>query len=277
MMGMTSAEKEPKSCYNYAMHWIYLSPHLDDIALSCGGLVWQQARQGEAVSIWTICAGDLPAGPLSPFAQSLHDRWQASDPQFQHNQAPAHRRQEDLASCAILGATARHFPWPDCIYRRRPQAPEVNVQPAQSEWLYDSEEALWIPVDPAEAPLVEALRDELARSLPAQAEIVCPLAIGGHVDHRLTRAAAELLERPLWYYADYPYAADHPESLLELRQAGWQATCQALTEAALQAWSKSVAAHASQISTFWTDLEQMNAALQAFAQSQGGACLWRRT
>lgn len=263
------------------MHWIYLSPHLDDIALSCGGLVWEQVQQGHTVSIWTICAGDIPEGPLSPFAQSLHARWQTEE------QAPAHRRQEDLASCAILGAVARHFGLPDCIYRRRPDMARPDTsgrdtrptgvsEPAtQSEWLYDAEEALWIPVDPAEAPLIRELSDELAYLLPPQAEVVCPLAIGGHVDHRLTRAAAELLQRRLWYYADYPYAADHPEKLAELRQAGWQTTCLAISHGAFQAWAGSVAAHTSQISTFWSDLEQMKIDLNAFAQAQGGACLWR--
>jgi LmbE family N-acetylglucosaminyl deacetylase len=61
------------------MDWIYLSPHLDDVVLSCGGLVWEQARQGERVEIWTICAGDPPPIPLSSFAASLHERWQTNN------------------------------------------------------------------------------------------------------------------------------------------------------------------------------------------------------
>ena len=28
------------------MRWIYLSPHLDDAVLSCGGLIFEQSRQG---------------------------------------------------------------------------------------------------------------------------------------------------------------------------------------------------------------------------------------
>ena len=58
------------------MEWIYLSPHFDDVALSCGGLLWEQAQAGEGASVWTICAGEVPAGQLSPFAQSLHERWE---------------------------------------------------------------------------------------------------------------------------------------------------------------------------------------------------------
>ena len=94
------------------MEWIYFSPHLDDVALSCGGLVWEQRRAGQRVSIWTLCAGDPPAGALSPFAQSLHARWQTGA------DAVALRRQEDIAACAALEAEYRHLDVPDCIYRR---------------------------------------------------------------------------------------------------------------------------------------------------------------
>jgi len=55
--------------------WIYLSPHLDDAALSCGGLLWEQSQAGDEVAVWSICAGDPPPGRLSPFARSLQARW----------------------------------------------------------------------------------------------------------------------------------------------------------------------------------------------------------
>ncbi|NTV35511.1 MAG: PIG-L family deacetylase, partial [Anaerolineaceae bacterium] len=57
------------------MHWIFLSPHFDDAVFSCGGLIYEQVQQGDQVEIWTICAGDLPEGQLSPFAEELHARW----------------------------------------------------------------------------------------------------------------------------------------------------------------------------------------------------------
>jgi len=57
------------------MNWIYLSPHLDDVALSVGGLLWEQSQAGEQVAVWTICAGDPPPGDFAAFAQTLHARW----------------------------------------------------------------------------------------------------------------------------------------------------------------------------------------------------------
>ena len=83
--------------YGIPMNWIYLSPHLDDVALSAGGLLWEQERTGEQVSVWTICAGDPGPEPISPFAETLQNRWRVG------RDAVAIRRSEDVQSCAVLG------------------------------------------------------------------------------------------------------------------------------------------------------------------------------
>lgn len=243
-----------------AMTWIYLSPHFDDVALSCGGLVWQQAQAGQLVNVWTICAGEPSGEGFSPVAEFLHQRWNTGE------RAVAIRRAEDLASCAQMGAAARHFPIPDCIYRRG----------EAGQFLYPSFEAILDPLCGPEAPLIEQLCQMLAQELPAEAEVVCPLALGGHVDHRLTRAAAERLGRPLWYYADYPYVLDEFERLEQLVAQGWKAVDLPLSEEALGVWQKAIAAHASQISTFWDDLVEMEAAVKAYYERYGSVRLWRR-
>lgn len=243
------------------MTWIYLSPHLDDAALSCGGLIYEQTRAGAEALVWTICAGDPPPGPLSPFARSLHARWDTG------REAIAVRRAEDRRSVERLGAFFRHEAVPDCIYRRDPQTGAA---------LYASEEALWSPVAPAEQPLIAGLRARLSSGLEHLAEprMVLPLALGKHVDHRLTRQAAEGLDIPRLYYADYPYVLDAEDELQELRQAGWSARTYPVSEAGLAAWQAAVAAHRSQISTFWPDLDAMYAALAAFCRRMGGVQLW---
>ena len=242
------------------MPWIYLSPHPDDAALSCGGLIWEQTDAGASVSVWTICAGDPPAGPISPFAKSLQARWHAGP------QAAKQRRQEDAASCQLLCAIPLHFEYPDCIYRK--DAPGGS-------FLYTTEESLNGSLHPAEQPLVEALSQRLSTQIFPGANLVCPLAIGGHVDHRLVRQAAERLGWPLFYYADYPYAVRQPEELASLFSAGWQAVTYPITPAGMQAWYGSVAAHASQISTFWPDLTSMRSAMKSYLEMQGGIILWQ--
>jgi LmbE family N-acetylglucosaminyl deacetylase len=242
------------------MHWIYLSPHPDDAALSCGGLAWEQAHSGQEVSLWTFCAGDPPAGPLSPFAESLHARWGTG------REASTIRRAEDLHSCALLGADARHFSIPDCIYRRSAKTGAA---------LYDSEEAIFGRIHPEEAVLVGRAARQISQAFKLGANVVCPLALGLHVDHRLVRAAAEKAGGSFWYYADYPYVLKEETPSNFLLQPGCEASLFPISEAALSAWEASIAAHTSQISTFWTDLPAMQASIENYCVEQGGVRLWR--
>ncbi len=242
------------------MDWIYISPHFDDVALSCGGLVWQQAQDGLKVSIWTICGGEPTGEDFSPVAEFLHQRWKTGA------QAVSIRRAEDLASCAQMGASARHFPIPDCIYRRG----------AEGQFLYPSFEAIRNAPLASEAHLIQQLSQMLAQGLPPEAEVVCPLALGDHVDHRLTRAAVEQVGRCLWYYADFPYVLEETERLEQLTSQGWKAVDFPLPETALSAWQKAVAAHASQISTFWDDLTEMEAAIKDYFERYRGVRLWQK-
>lgn len=251
-----------------AMHWIYLSPHLDDVALSCGGLVWEQVHAGDTVEIWTICAGSSHASDLSPFALELHTRWGLGD------EATAVRRAEDLASCRYLSAEARHFNIPDAIYRQA-KGESLPGSKSPSQYLYDSDDAIMGPIHPAESALVEDLRDQLRSIAPENAQFVSPLALGGHVDHRLVRAAIENASKSLLYYADYPYVLRTFSQLEDLHEKGWQQLIYPISAEGVGAWQRAIAAHASQISSFWADLQGMRLAIETYAKRSGDVVLWR--
>lgn len=245
------------------MSWIYISPHLDDAVLSCGGLIWDQNQAGDPAGIWTICAGDPPEGPFSAFARSLHERWQTG------RKAVRFRRQEDIESCRRLDAAYRHFAIPDCIYRR---GPDVY---GNGSHLYTTEESLTGPLDPVEEALIQEIGALLRDDIPPETRVVCPLALGGHVDHKLTRAAVEQLGMSAWYYADYPYILRRPEDLPKLVPPGWRRVLNPISPPGLQAWQDSVAAHRSQISTFWPDTETMREAVVDYYRQAGGIPLWQ--
>jgi len=239
------------------MRWIYISPHLDDAILSCGGLIWEQTHAGTQVEVWTVCAGDPPDGPLSPFAEVLHAEWGIG------RETTAFRRKEDMAACRAVGARYRHLPVPDCIYR--------SAQ--DGTWLYDPN-TLMGEIHPADRPLVETVRTFLAASLKPEDCLVCPLTVGGHADHRLTRAAVEALERPLLYYADVPYVLNQP-SALETLKSGMQAEVRPVSEAGLRAWQEGVAAYVSQIGMLFENPEKMREMIRSYWQSNAGIQLWR--
>lgn len=241
------------------MSWIFLSPHFDDVVLSCGGMIAEMVSHGQAVEVWTICAGNPPPGALSPLARSLHERWGLK------RNAAAIRRKEDQRSCTVLGANARYFQIPDCIYRR---------DPTTGKPLILKNEDLFQPVSEVEWSLVVDLEHQLARALPINAQLVSPFTMGAHVDHHLVRCAAEALQRPLWYYADYPYAALSGNDQAKWILPGWQTFDQPVSETALLKWQAAIAEHQSQISTFWGSLEEMRQSIEAYWQAGGGSKLW---
>jgi LmbE family N-acetylglucosaminyl deacetylase len=271
---LQNPEKRAKCGKTLGMDWVYLSPHFDDIAFSCGGLVWEQTQRGESVSIWTVCAGEAPPGNFSPYAQAHHERWQTE------MEAVAQRRLEDIRACEGIGASYFHLSIPDAIYRRageeyfHPQAGAAECYAEQ--WLYTSHERLFGELDEAEEGLIRQLSQALANRLPVGSALVSPLGLGGHVDHRLTRAAAEALGRPLWYYADFPYVLEQGEGIAGLLESGWEKEVFPISSQGLEAWYRSIAAHQSQISTFWSDLEAMRAELEGYFAEIGGISLWRR-
>jgi hypothetical protein len=112
----------------------------------------------------------------------------------------------------------------------------------------------------------------LAECLEPDDVLVCPLGIGGHVDHLLVRRAVEGLGRPLRYYADVPYVLNHPEALAPLTNGG-QAEVRKVSSGGLSAWGAGIAAYASQISTLFESPEKMRELVDAYGRE--GVCLWR--
>jgi LmbE family N-acetylglucosaminyl deacetylase len=248
-------------------HWpyqrIYLSPHLDDAALSCGGLIYQERQAGLSVLVVTVMAGDAPSdGQSSPIVRELHARWGLDT---NPNPATA-RRAEDRQALSILGADLLHWEWPECVYRRHP---------ISGDFMYPSEASLWGAVHPAEKELSAQIAWRLADlSLASNGRVYVPLTVGGHVDHHLVRQAAETWGAPggeLVYYEEYPYA-EHPQALAAVLGdgEGWQAETVPLGDDALEAKTAAVACYESQISTFFTGKEEIGARLRAYAVVAGG-------
>lgn len=229
---------------------IYISPHLDDAVLSCGGRIWQQTQAGERVLVVTIFASDPPPDtPLSPFAQALHTLWEHSD------NAIARRREEDTEALALLGAKAIHWPYTDCIYRQSPSG----------DLFYPNWESLWGEVHPAEDELAAELAARLA-TLPllSGGAVYAPLGIGHHVDHQITHRAAS--GRAPTCYEDFPYAGNAQAAPEE---GHWQEELSLLSEEALEARIAAIACYRSQISSFWADVAEMAAAVREFAERTG--------
>jgi LmbE family N-acetylglucosaminyl deacetylase len=238
------------------MH-LYLSPHADDVALSCGGRVFEQARRGEKVVVVTFFAATPQGAAFSAFAQGQHDKWQTE------TDAMAHRRAEDQAALALLGAQSLYLDYYDCIYRLHPQ----SGQP-----MYASEEGIFGDLDAAEAGLPLELAEQVARlANPKEADILAPLTVGHHVDHQLAqRAALALAERGyrIEFYEEHPYATRAGE-MVQAALAAWPGALAPvlapISEEGMRARVAAIACYASQIRTLYGDLATMERDVRRYA------------
>jgi LmbE family N-acetylglucosaminyl deacetylase len=240
------------------MRWIYLSPHLDDAALSAGGWIYSQTQAGNPVEIWTLMCGYPPTKELSIFAQYLHHQWGMSSAR----QVVSGRRIEDKKAAAILGAKVRHFDFLDCIYR----------QDKAGDWLYFD---IYTDPLPGEADLPKQIAQAISARLKPDDKLVCQLGIGKHIDHVTVRLAAELLGRPLHYVADIPYLFSFREHL-KPNTAGMKKKVERVNRAGLQVWKEAVLAYESQILALFKSPRAMRGQINQFVSEFGGIPFWMK-
>lgn len=183
---------QPTSAATDPTNHRFLSPHYDDIPLSCGGLAALLAQQGRRPEIVVLFGGRPdPATALSSFAAAMHRDWGLTADQVIDS-----RRAEDDAASALLGATSRPLSFLDAIYRGAS---------------YASDRQLFGHPVPAETDLPLQIVAELVGTDRPDPDTrwYAPLAVGGHVDHRLTFAVGRELDARgwnVWFYEDLPYA-----------------------------------------------------------------------
>jgi LmbE family N-acetylglucosaminyl deacetylase len=178
---------------------LFLSPHYDDVALSCGGTVALLADRGTHTAVVTIFGGEVIDDVLGHFARWKHSRWGLNDMDAVREQ----RQAEDATATATLGVGSRWLGFPDAIYRGD---------------RYVADQELYGEVRTAEQPLAELMSAEI-QSLPEwrpDATVYVPLAAGEHVDHQLVFMAGQVLAKSgvrVLAYEDCPYAIHSPAGL----------------------------------------------------------------
>jgi len=244
------------------MRWIYLSPHLDDAALSAGGLIYEQTQAGTPVEIWTFMCGDPHLKEYSPLTQSIHQMWNFADAE----ETVRERRKEDMNAAKILGAKAVHFDFLDCIYRRG----------KNDEWLYT--EGVFGALHPEDADLPAEIASAITPRLLLDDVLVAQLSVGSHVDHVLVRQAAELLGRPLIYDIDMPYFL-YKSDEFQAKAAGMKESTRRITEASLERWLDAVVEYKSQLPSLNESVstpERARASIRAYWDKWGGIRLLER-
>jgi LmbE family N-acetylglucosaminyl deacetylase len=223
-----------------------LSPHPDDIAYSCGGLV---ARRPAGVELHMLTVFGKSKWAVK---RALRRR----PPEL----TTAQRLAEDRAYCDAAGIHYTALELPDAGLAGFDDVTELR--PCSD--------------DARRAPAAAAIAAWCARLRPDH--ILAPAAIGGHVDHVIVRDAARALatSAAIAFYEDLPYAATLPLDALErgLRDAGLEPFLAVELGAALDAKLAAMRGYASQ-----TDDENLERVRDHALRLGGGRAverLWRR-
>lgn len=178
---------------------IFIQPHYDDVALSCGGTVAMVADAGHRPLILTLFGSEIVDEMVGSFAEWKHNRWKLDDV----DAVVATRRQEDQEAANALGADVRWLGLPDAIYRAD---------------RYTSDDQLFGQLRPHELALADHLVEEIT-NLPEWIDgtrVFVPLGAGEHVDHQLAFELGRGLARSgveVFAYEDCPYVIHTPEGL----------------------------------------------------------------
>jgi LmbE family N-acetylglucosaminyl deacetylase len=245
---------------------LFVSPHLDDVALSCGGLIRRLTQANNSVVVATVFTADVPAQTtLSWLTRRNHAAWRLGDSPF------AARRCEDIVAVRILGAGYVHLNLHDAMYR----IDELG-HPFYRERIVN------VPLDAedvrAQMPLLQKdLKLVLASLGQVSPQVYCPLGAGGHVDHILVRRAVESICEPgrIVYYEDFPYAAqpDAVRSLVDqsVNKDAWSFRTINLSADEIRSRIEAISAYTSQLgglfpSTMDRLLEILHARLGLFGR-----------
>ncbi len=169
---------------------LFISPHFDDVALSCGGTLAASPKD----RTWLVTVFTAPAQTsLSPLVASLHQQWGANTGAYVQRQA------EDTAVTNQLGIRSCWLGFHDVIYR---DASLTKI------------EQVFSPTLPAvDITCVDDVRDSLLELVKSHSgcTVLAPLGLGYHRDHLVVHEATRAVERIVgsdirfFYYEDFPY------------------------------------------------------------------------
>ena len=227
---------------------LFLSPHLDDVVFSCGGLAAVLADGGWRTVLATAFTATV--APVTGFALACQlDKGLAPEVDYM-----ALRRAEDRDAAAILGfGEVRHLNLPEAPHRGYLSAPALFASVRDDD-----------TVVPALAAQLAGLQREFAPDL-----VLAPQGLGNHVDHQqVVRAVAEAVDRPLAWYRDTPYAMRHHDATPP--RLGALTEMRLPVGAALDRKLRAACAYVSQVGFQFGGPERTQTALRAFAASEAG-------
>lgn len=174
-------------------NFVLVSPHLDDAALSAGFLINKLKRAHFPVTILTIF-NKGSSGPLTPQAETFI---RSSGFKNQKSLFDAFDK-EDARAMASLGVGFKHMGFIDAAFRKDERGRSIyNGVAEQFAGIISQKD------DGLIKSVFNAIKKTVKR--PDNIIFVCPVGIGGHVDHIIVREVVRRFKSPTIYWQDIPY------------------------------------------------------------------------
>lgn len=181
--------------YNY----IFFSPHLDDVVLSCGGLIAKLKK--EKVLIVTIFS-DYQGQKYSKHARCYLEHLKFIDAKDYFNT----RKKEERTAAKFLNYDFEWLDFPEAIFR-------FNKCLLFTNYFYNSTKKLLGLVYKKDKNILFLIREKIEIILKNksnnESKIYFPLGIGNHVDHQiLHEIGLSFLKKrfkKIYFYEDFPY------------------------------------------------------------------------
>lgn len=170
---------------------LFFSPHLDDVAISCGELLAAMSEKNIKTEVITFFSGINFTKELGKDAISYHDLCDLGSFPI------IYRKMEDERAMKILKTDYIQLDFLECLYRKS----------CCGEYIYET------IYDEVNYQLDENIIDQMNYFIDSYVDLekdilVFPLGIGGHIDHKiLNNIGRELCLKggEVYFYRDVPY------------------------------------------------------------------------
>ena len=168
--------------------YLFVSPHLDDAVLSCGGWISYLADKAEVTvaSVFTNAHNSPSSLSIRRFLKECG--YNDSEKLF------ADRRMEDKLANNLMGVKTIHLGFLDGLYRLKPQTiPILSDILPDSRFVYPifSWQLKRGKVSNHDKQLIDEVGRRVKNLIGPRTIIFAPAAVGYHLDHQIVRMACE--------------------------------------------------------------------------------------
>jgi LmbE family N-acetylglucosaminyl deacetylase len=183
----------------------FISPHLDDAMLSAGGLIHYLVSKGVKVTVITLFTRPSPP-PYSMHAIKYVRQCGGDNAEGLFKE----RAKEDEEVFGSLGIRTVHLGFIDAAWRKKKEGRRwMGILP-ELVHLYPFRFCKYMKkLHPEDRVMMEKIRKRLAPLVTdPDAPVLCPMAIGNHIDHIITKEICMGLFKTLLFWSDFPYSLE---------------------------------------------------------------------